>query len=101
MRWRDFCCFHKRITHVWTSAADGGALEARQEAGVCEIAGGLKLLRVEQTEDRLRWIMHCRAGSDALKTARHREQRCALGDHQGMLCNRQRRDARYRRLLAA
>ncbi len=50
------------------SAAEGGIREAREEAGVCGISGGLRLLRVEQTDTRFRWILHCRAASDALKT---------------------------------
>ncbi len=64
---RYFCseCF----TYVsGESAAEGGVREAREEAGVCDIAGGLKLLRVELTESRFRWILHCRAATDALKT---------------------------------
>lgn len=35
---------------------------------MCNISGGLRLLRVELTENRFRWILHCRAASDALKT---------------------------------
>ena len=80
MRWLEFLCFYKRTTQVLTgeSAAEGGAREAREEAGVCEIEGGLRLLRVEQTEDRFRWILHCRAGSDALKTVADSESKGAL-----------------------
>lgn len=40
-------------------------------------AEGLRLLRVEQTDSRFRWILHCRAGSDALKTIADRESQGA------------------------
>jgi hypothetical protein len=48
------------------TAAVGGLREAREEAGVHGVTG-LNLLRIEQTENRFRWILHCRATSDSLK----------------------------------
>jgi ADP-ribose pyrophosphatase YjhB (NUDIX family) len=50
------------------TAAEGGAREAREEAGVSSFIGELRLLRVEQTESRFRWILHARAATDVLKT---------------------------------
>lgn len=50
------------------TAAEGGAREAREEAGVTSFIGELRLLRVEQTESRFRWILHARAATDVLKT---------------------------------
>ncbi len=35
---------------------------------MCHISDSLKLLRLELTESRFRWILHCRAATDVLKT---------------------------------
>ncbi len=62
------------------SAAVGGVREAFEEAGVRDIVGGvegLRLLRVEQTDSRFRWILHCRAATDSLKTVPDQESQGA------------------------
>jgi len=46
----------------------GGTRECHEEAGVSAFAGPLRLLRVEITRGRLRWILHGVAASNELKT---------------------------------
>ena len=59
------------------TAAEGGVREAREEAGVCSFIGEMRLLRVEQTESRFRWILHAQAATDALKTETDNESKGA------------------------
>jgi 8-oxo-dGTP pyrophosphatase MutT (NUDIX family) len=84
---RKFALVHEKSDRGWwlpAGAVDdgetfvqGGCREAAEEAGVTEFQGPLRLIRVEQTIGRMRWVLYGRAARDTLKQVPDKESQGA------------------------
>lgn len=85
---RRYALVHEIDDHGWwlpgggiddgEDCIQGGARECAEEAGITSFSGPLRLLRVEVTPGRLRWILHGIAASEVLKSTSDKDSQGAV-----------------------